>query len=278
MWNVYQEHFGKNLIEDEETVFLKGPSLLMNPTLKKATVQKAYDRDPVVASSEFGASFRESIGGYVNSTTLKKVTVKDRKELHYNSFSKYIAAADLSAGVSENSDDASAVIGYVKKSLIGAPDKLIICKYLHYNAPFNPDYVIKKMSELLREFKIKRIHADNYASQFQSRLWGKNRIKHIPIKRNKTEIYADLLGMISSGSIELLDDPELLTQAMNLQRKTVGGGREIIDHISGADDALINSIGILASISLRPVFKVGAVSFENRDEALDKVEKIFNQN
>ena len=62
----------KNLIEDE-TVFLKGPSLLMNPTLKKATVQKAYDRDAVVAASEWGASFRESIGGYVNSKTLEKV-------------------------------------------------------------------------------------------------------------------------------------------------------------------------------------------------------------
>ena len=277
MWNVYSEHYAKNIIEDE-TVFLKGPSLLMNPTLKKATVQKAYDRDAVVAASEWGASFRESIGGYVNSKTLEKVIIKDRTELHFNSFNRYKAFSDLSSLVSENSDDAAVAIGYVKKSLTGGNDKLIIARYLHFRGPCSLEYAVKKMAELLKEYGIRSVHADDYASEFQSRLWKKNHIKHIKIRRSKTQLYTDLLGMFSSGTIELLDDPEMKKQLLNLQRKAIGGGAERIDHVSGSDDAIANCCGGLASISLKPVLKLGAYSFNDRESGVDAIEKIFNQN
>jgi hypothetical protein len=40
----------------------------------------------------------------------------------------------------------------------------------------------------------------------------------------------------------LLDNPRLLTQIMNLERRTARGGRDSIDHAPGSHDDLANAV------------------------------------
>lgn len=57
----------------------------------------------------------------------------------------------------------------------------------------------------------------------------------------KSVIYAELLPLLSSGRVRLLDDPTLRKQLLGLERRPGSGGREIIDHAAGAHDDVINA-------------------------------------
>ena len=53
--------------------------------------------------------------------------------------------------------------------------------------------------------------------------------------------------------IKLLDDAELITQLLALERKTTGNGREAIDHPRGQLDDLANAVAGVASLVREPI-------------------------
>jgi hypothetical protein len=61
----------------------------------------------------------------------------------------------------------------------------------------------------------------------------------------------DLLPLINSRRIELVDDARLLNQLCALERRTARGGRDSIDHPPGGRDDVVNTVAGLASINNR---------------------------
>ena len=61
----------------------------------------------------------------------------------------------------------------------------------------------------------------------------------------------DLLPLINSSRIELLDDARLINQLVGLERRTARGGRDFIDHPPGGHDDICNAVAGLASINNR---------------------------
>lgn len=75
--------------------------------------------------------------------------------------------------------------------------------------------------------------------------------------RDKSAIYKDLLPLINSGRVELLDHQKLVTQLCGLERRTARGGRDSIDHAPGAHDDLINAAaGALTLVALKPPLEI----------------------
>src|ERR1700722_6434512 len=60
-------------------------------------------------------------------------------------------------------------------------------------------------------------------------------------ERSKSEIYKELLPLLNSCRVELLDITRLRAQLCGLERRTARGGRDSIDHAPGAQDDLINA-------------------------------------
>jgi hypothetical protein len=54
-------------------------------------------------------------------------------------------------------------------------------------------------------------------------------------------LYAELLPLMNSGRVELLDQPRLLAQLASLERRTARSGRDTIDHPPGAHDDVANA-------------------------------------
>ena len=66
----------------------------------------------------------------------------------------------------------------------------------------------------------------------------------------KSDLYVDLLPLLNSRRIELLDHPRLVTQLCGLERRTARGGRDSIDHAPGGQDNLANAVaGAAASVT-----------------------------
>ncbi len=65
----------------------------------------------------------------------------------------------------------------------------------------------------------------------------------------KTDLYVDVLPLINSRRIELLDNQRLIAQLCSLERRTTrGSGRDVIDHpASGGHDDIANAVAGLAS-------------------------------
>ncbi len=59
--------------------------------------------------------------------------------------------------------------------------------------------------------------------------------------RSKSEIYLDVLPLLNSRRVTLLDHPRLVSQLCDLERLTSRGGKDMIDHPPGTHDDVANA-------------------------------------
>jgi hypothetical protein len=74
-------------------------------------------------------------------------------------------------------------------------------------------------------------------------------IKYEQSAAPKSDLYRDLLLLINSQRIELLDHSRLINQLTALERRTARGGRDSIDHPPGAHDDLANVVAGVAAVN-----------------------------
>jgi len=63
-WATFRRDYGPD--GDPKIVVINAPSRRMNPLLSATVVQRAYERDPQAAASEFGGQFRNDISGFLD--------------------------------------------------------------------------------------------------------------------------------------------------------------------------------------------------------------------
>src|SRR5262249_56709853 len=78
-------------------------------------------------------------------------------------------------------------------------------------------------------------------------MFRKAGVEYVCAENPKSDLYKELLPMLSSGRVRLLDQARLLAQFLGLERRTARGGRDSIDHgPSGHDDLCNAAAGALA--------------------------------
>lgn len=66
--------------------------------------------------------------------------------------------------------------------------------------------------------------------------------------RAKSDLYRDLLPLIYSNRVELLDDGRLRAQLLRLERRTSRAGKDTIDHPPRAHDDVANAVAGVANV------------------------------
>jgi hypothetical protein len=64
-----------------------------------------------------------------------------------------------------------------------------------------------------------------------------------------SDLYRDLLPVLNSGRIELLDHPRLIQQLCSLERRTARSGKDSISHPPNGHDDCANVVAGLASMT-----------------------------
>jgi hypothetical protein len=108
--------------------------------------------------------------------------------------------------------------------------------------PFSPEAVVEEYAKLIREYRCSKVFGDRYAGEWPREQFQKRGVFYEPAEKSKSEIYVDLLPLINSGAIDLLDHERLMMQLTSLERKTSRGGRVSIDHAPGAHDDVANAV------------------------------------
>lgn len=239
LWDLHRRHYGR---EDSPTLIWQATAPEMNPTLPADYLQRMEAEDPEAFRSEVLGEFRAGLSTFLDPDALGDCItegIRERQpyaELHYHGF------VDAASG---SGKDAFAV-GIAHKD--GERAVLDVCRA--WSPPFNPSGVIEEASDLFKRYRISAVRGDRYAPGFVAESFRKWSITYQAHDTTTSGVYLDLLPLVNSGAVSMLDDPALLRELRGLERRRGSAGRDRVDHRSGAhDDRAVAAAGALITIS-----------------------------
>jgi hypothetical protein len=212
----------------------------MNPSLPQFVVDRAIERDPHAAAAEYLAEFRRDIESFVPLEAAQACVISGVRERAPRRGVTYSAFADPSGG---SADSFALAIGHTEL------DFVLIDSLREIKAPFSPENAVGELAALLKSYRISSICGDRYAGEWPKEQFAHFSIIYEPSPKSKSQLYIDLLPLINSERIALLDHPALISQLTSLERRTARGGRDSIDHLPRGHDDLANAVAGLAAIN-----------------------------
>jgi len=239
LWKAYRKHFGK---DGSRALVVKAASEIMNPGLDRAFIDAQYEDDPISAAAEYGAEFRSDVAEFVSMDVLEACTADGVFELPPISDASYVAFVDPSGG---SSDSMTLAIAHRDKFGTGILDCIRECR-----PPFSPESVVDEFCSTLKQYHIIKVCGDRYAGEWPRERFRMCGVTYELSEKPKSDIYRDMLPLLNSRKVQLLDDRRLISQLHGLERRTARGGKDSIDHAPGAKDDLANSVaGVLVLAS-----------------------------
>ena len=260
LWQAYRDHYAKT---GDPILVWKADTASMNPALDKQVIADAYADDPVAASAEFGAEFRSDLEQYVSLEQVLGVTSSNVSIRPYNPDLEYAAFVDAAGG--SGKDSFTLAIGH------RVDDMVVIDRVEERMPPFSPEAVAAEFADIIREYGLRDTWGDAYAAMFATEAFERASIGYYRSSAVRSKLYLELLPVLNSGRIDLLDIPKLQNQLASLERST-GRGRDSVDHRPGSHDDVSNAVagvawvlGTRADLAPQPLAgRYGAVVDEER--------------
>ena len=239
LWDLHRKHYGQ---EDSSTLVWQASAPDMNPTLPADYLERMAQDDPDAYRSEVLGEFRAGVSTLFDPEMLDaciEFGVKERlpeKGLTYTSF------VDAASGSGKD----SFTVGICHEQ----SGRYILDCVRRWSPPFNPSSTIAECAELLKRYRVSETTGDRYAPGFVSEGFRLNQIHYRPSERDRSAIYLELLPLVNAQHVLLLDRPDLLRELRGLERRRGTGGRDRVDHRSGAhDDAANAAAGCLSLLA-----------------------------
>jgi hypothetical protein len=213
----------------------------MNPTVPQSVVDEALEHDPAWAAAEYGAEFRRDIESLIAIEAVRACVIPGIYERAPQYSITYRAYSDPSGG---SADSMALAIGHKDY----AKQTVVIDALREVRAPFSPQAVVGEFAQLLKSYRVTKVVGDHYAGEWPGEQFAKFGISYEPSARPKSSLYVDLVPLINSRRIDLLDDTKLINQLCVLERRTARSGRDSIDHPPGAPDDLANAVAGVAAV------------------------------
>ena len=243
LWKSFKRHHGQ---EDSPVLVWQADTRAMNPTVSQEVIDEAYLQDESSASAEYGAQFRKDIEGFVSLEVVESCVVPDRISSLVAGNVTYQGFADPSGGARD-----SFTLAVAHQSDDG--ETVVLDCLLERKPPFSPEDVVMEFAETLRIYRVSHIVSDRYAGEWPKEQFMKQGIDCEQSAAPKSDLYRDLLPLLNSGKVELLDNKRLVNQLIGLERRTARSGKDSIDHGPGCYDDLANAVaGVAAAIGFGP--------------------------
>lgn len=231
LYQAWLKHHGK---PDGDVVVVQAATLDLNPTFDRRAIDRAYADDPASAAAEYGAQFRADVESFISRDVLDAAVVLGRHELAPVAGLRYAGFLDFAGG--GGGDSATLAIAHREDDGLAVLDAV-----REVRPPFSPEAVCTDFATVLRAYGCTQATADRWGGQFPVEQMGKLGVMVTPSDLAKSDLYKELLPLLNSGRVALLDHPRLITQLASLERRTARGGRDSIDHAPGGHDDLANA-------------------------------------
>jgi hypothetical protein len=232
LYDAFRRHFGR---DDAAVLVWKASTKTMNPSVPQSVIDEAYERDPANAAAEYGAEFRTDVESFVSREAVEACVVTGRYELPPMGGVVYSAFCDAAGG--SGTDSMTLCLSHR-----GDGERVVVDVIREVKPPFSPEGVVQDFARLLKAYRVTSVTADRYAGAWVAERFRVHGIECVQAAKPKSDIYRDLLPILNSGGVELLDHAKAIAQICALERRTARGGRDSIDHPPAGHDDLSNVI------------------------------------
>jgi hypothetical protein len=240
LWDAWRKHWGK---DGDPVLVWRAATRTMNPTVGQHVVDAAAEQDPASAAAEWLAEFRSDIESFISREAVEACISYDVRERPPVERTRYFGFVDPSGG---SADSMTMCVGHKEG------DAVVVDAVRERRPPFSPEDVVAEFAELLKTYHVSKVSGDRYAGEWPRERFKQHGVSYEPAAKPKSDLYRDLLPLINSRKIDLLDDSRLLTQLVGLERRTARGtGRDVVDHAPGAHDDVCNALAGLAATAKR---------------------------
>ena len=148
---------------------------------------------------------------------------------------RYFAFCDNSGG---RSDSFALAIAHYKQ------DGTIVLDFIAEWRPpqfTNPSVVVAEMGQICKSYRCQFVTGDAYAAE-----WAVERFREVGLNYRKTDLdtsqlYLAALPKFASGLVRLVDNSKVVQQFAALERRTMPGGKDKIQHPKNGHDDLSNA-------------------------------------
>ena len=242
LYSAFKHHYGS---EDPHTLVWRAPTRRMNPSIPQSYIDQAMERDPASAASEYLAEWREGIGSFISREVVELLVMRGRREISPIPGVKFYGFVDPSGG--GGADSFTAAIAYA------SDDTIVLAAIREITPPFSPADAVSELSAFARSYGLTEVVGDRFAGAWPLEAFQAHGITYRYSELPRSGLYLELLPILNSGRIELLDHPRLVSQLSNLERRTVRGSRDVIDHPPNSHDDIGNCVaGVVSTIQRKP--------------------------
>jgi hypothetical protein len=131
--------------------------------------------------------------------------------------------------------------------------------------PFSPDVVVEEFAKTLKTYGVSTVRGDRYGGDWPASRFRAHGVGYEPAEKTCSDLYAELLPLLNSRKVSLLDDARMVSQLVNLERKTSKFGEDVISHPPRQHDDRVNSVAgacVLASSTAGPMVISDAILAE----------------
>jgi hypothetical protein len=213
----------------------------MNPSVPQSYIDQHMADDPARAAAEYLAHFRTDLEAFVAREAVEaciSANVYERGALRQHS---YVGFVDPSGG---RADAMTLAIMHLEANRETAVLDLV----REVRPPFSPEAVVAEFAATLKQYRVTVVRGDRFAGEWPVEQFSKFGIRYEAAAKPKSDLYVDLLPLINSRRIDLLDNAKLVTQLVGLERRTARGGKDSIDHAPGGHDDVANAVAGAAAL------------------------------
>jgi hypothetical protein len=240
LWDAFRKNYGPD--GDPAILVCKGSSRTFNASLPQSVVDRAYERDSASASAEYGGEFRSDLEAFVSrEAVLQCTTGLIERPAATSHVTNYKAFADMSGG---SVDSSALCIGHYDH----ARQTVIVDLLRERTSPHSPEQCTEEFARELKRYHINKVISDRYGGAWVTEQYARFNVVCEQSVKAKSDLYIDLLPLLNSRRIELVDNAKMVNQLCNLERRTARSGKDSIDHPSGQHDDLCNAVAGLASL------------------------------
>jgi hypothetical protein len=234
LWDAWKAHYGK----DGPILVWHAPTRTMHARVPQATIDAALERDAARANAEWNALFRTDVESFIPREVVEALVSPGVYERARIGDVRYFGFVDPSGG---GHDSYTLAIAHAEG------DIAVLDLVRERRPPFSPEEVTEEYAKTLHDYGVHSVVGDRYSAQWVVEQFRKRGIEYRAAERSKSELYLECLPIFNSGRAELLDHARLIGQLCALERRSVRGGRDTVDHGPGGMDDVANAVaGVLS--------------------------------
>jgi hypothetical protein len=231
LFDAYKRYFGT----DHQVLCWQADTRTMNPTVPQSYIDSETEKDAAACLAEYGAQFRLDIESFISREAVE-ACVAPVHEIAPASGTNYFAGIDPSGG---SSDSMTLAISHKDKT-----GRVVLDCVRERRPPFSPTSVVAEFSDVLNSYSIRKVTGDHWGGEFVREPFRLQGITYELAEQPKSDYYRDLLPLINSGNVQLINNPRLISQLCSLERRTARSGKDSIDHTKGGHDDIANAAAL----------------------------------